>query len=59
MPESDMQPRPIADTAIPDEPSERLGISFGFAIVLTFAIDDENRIQFIFHDSETTRARGA
>ena len=54
-----MQPSPIADTAIPDEPSERLGISLAFAIVLTFAIDDENHIQFIFHDGETTRARGA
>ena len=54
-----MQPSPIADTAIPDEPSERLGMPLSFAIVLAFKIEDENRIQFIFHDGETTSARGA
>jgi hypothetical protein len=43
-----MQPSPIADTSMPDEPSERLGMLLSFAIGLTFTIEDHNRIQFIF-----------
>jgi len=54
-----MQPSPIADTSMPDEPSERLGMLLSFAIVLTFRIEDQNRIQFIFHGGETTSACGA